>query len=70
MMEIMNNDRFKRWIEMVNDTHCRTREQDENGQSYSFTQQGTFCSFGQCIQLGFRTKTSFKTVSKLFNQQL
>ena len=54
-------------LEMVNHTNCRTRERDENGQSYSFTHQGTFHSFGQCIQLGFRTKASFKTASKLFN---
>ena len=52
-------------LEMVNHTNRRTREQDENGQSYSFTHQGTFRLFGQCIQVGFRTKAS-----KLFNQQL
>ena len=47
-------------LEMVNHTHCRSREQDENGQSYSFTHQGTFRSFRQCIQLGFRSKTSLR----------
>ena len=56
-------------LEMVNHTNRRTREQDGNGQAYSFTHQGTFHSFGQCIQLGIRTKASFKTASKLFNQQ-
>ena len=57
-------------LEMVNHTNRRTREQDENGQAYSFTHQGTFHSFKQFIKLGFRTKAIFKTVSKLFNQQL
>ena len=79
MMEIMDHDRFKRWIECQQglkwstmstmSTHRRTREQDENGQSYWFTHQGVFHSFGQCIHpLGFRAKASFETASKLFNQ--
>ena len=75
MMEIMDHDRFKRLSECEQGLKWSTIAMQDpgagkTGQSYSFTHQGTFRLFGQCIQLGLRTKTSFKTASKLFNQQL
>ena len=73
----MNNDQFKRWIECQQGLKWSTIPIAGRGSRMKMdkhihlhTKGLSMHSFGQCIQLGFGTKASFKTASKLVNQQL